>query len=64
MEIAAELADQLDVCGVSFLELLEDTYLDLACITVLWDGTDDLNRYPVLCLNVDCFYHFAEGSLT
>lgn len=64
LQIAAEHADQLDVCGVSFLELLEDTYLDFARVTILGDSANDLDRYSVLCLNVDCFYHFAEGSLT
>lgn len=64
LQFVAEHADQLDVCGVSFLELLEDTYLDLARITVLGNSTDDLDRYTVLCLYVDCFYHFAEGPLT
>jgi hypothetical protein len=53
----------MDICGVSFLELLKDTYLDLACVTVLLDSTNNLDRYTVLSLEIDCFYHFTEGPL-
>lgn len=49
--------------GVAFLELLEDTDLDLAGVAVFLDGTDDLDGDAPAGVVVEGLYDFAEGAL-
>lgn len=53
----------VDICGIFLFEFLQDTDFDLTGVTILRDSTDDFDRHPVMGLNVDGLYDFAESPL-
>ena len=53
----------LSVERVAFLEFLQDPNLDLARVTVLWDGSYDLDSYPLVSFCVNGLDHLAKCSL-
>lgn len=54
----------LPIRGVALFELLENTDLDLACVSVLLYRANDLDGDTSACLLVDGLYDLAERTLT
>ncbi len=55
--------DLLDIGGIMLLERLQHTYLDLAGISILLDGPDDLDGHFPPCLDMSCFHDLAKCPL-
>lgn len=54
----------LFVQRVSLFQLLQYPHLDLACVAIFWNSTNDLDSYASVVRSVDSFDNFAKGALT
>ena len=54
----------LSIHGITFFELLEDSNLDLTCVSILLDGADDLDRDSLTVGDIDTLHHLAKCALT
>jgi len=53
----------LSVCRVSFPELLKYSYFNLAGVSVLWDGSNDLDGDTSIIFGVNGLDNLAKGAL-
>lgn len=54
----------LSVGRVPFPELLKYPYFNLAGVSVLWDGSNDLDGHTRIIFGVNGLDHLAKGALT
>jgi len=53
----------LSVRGVPFSELLKYPYFNLAGVSVLWDGSNDLDSHTTIIFGVNGLNDLAKGAL-
>lgn len=53
----------LSVCRVPFPELLKYSYFNLAGVSVLWDGSNDLDSHTGIIFGVNGLDNLAKGAL-
>ena len=49
---------------IALLQSLKDPHFYLACVAILGDSADDLDRNPLRSLGIDSLYDFAKGTLS